>query len=77
MKVTRLPELADLVAEHVQKLRHPADMILMRVCGDDELEQRLASRRLCQQAGVAQLRDQRGQLRGRRTVDHDRTAACW
>ena len=52
-------------------------MILMRVGGDDELEQRLASRRLCQQAGVAQLRDQRGQLRGRRTVDHDRTAACW
>jgi hypothetical protein len=46
VEVTRLPELADVVAEHVQKLRHPADMILMRVARDDKFEERFPGRRL-------------------------------
>jgi hypothetical protein len=38
VEITGLPELVDVVAECVQELRHPADMILMRVGRDDEFE---------------------------------------
>jgi hypothetical protein len=35
VEIARLPELVDVVAECVQKLRHPSDMILMRMGRDD------------------------------------------